>query len=128
MALLELSAVGTRSDDELARMVTEAHRVMVEVLRVPADDPTVLISRVPERYAIMSGNLPEQVIGRVTMFSGRSPETIAHLVQNLKTAITRVGPPPESVFVVVVEAPRSCWSATAGRTAAEVDLGFEVEI
>ncbi|HEX9889878.1 MAG TPA: tautomerase family protein [Nitriliruptorales bacterium] len=129
MAVLELRVLGGLEDQERAQLLTDVHRSLVEVLRVPDDDPTVLITDIDPDSAIAPGGRSSYALATVTMFSGRSRETIARLIERLQGAVggaTRLA--PDDVTVVVLQSPRSCWSAPGGPTAADVDLGFEVEI
>lgn len=128
MALLEINVVGSLTDDQRTRLLADSHRTLVEVLKVPSHDPTVLISHVPPTHAITPGGRSSFVLARVTMFTGRSQKTIAHLIQRLGQAIGEEPWSSADVTVVVLQSPRHCWSAEGGPTAADVDLGFDVEI
>lgn len=128
MALVEIDVVGALADDQRAAVLSRAHQAVVDTLRVPKDDPTVLVRDLPATHAIVPGVRERFALVRVTMFAGRRRATVVDLINHLKQNIGSVLGVPDDVTVVVVEVPRERWSAEGGQTAADVDLGFEVEV
>lgn len=101
---------------------------LVTSLRVPADDPTVMLTE----HHVSEFLRPRQMSARyvvvtVTMFSGRSLDAKRALYAAITEAVVGAGALREEVDVVVLEPPRENW-ARAGVASSDVELDFEVDI
>ena len=109
--------------------VEAVHRSLVSALRVPSDDPTVLLVELdPEHAMLPAGATTQFTVVQVTLFAGRSPAVKQELYRLLYQSLHSLGVAPSDVLVVLVESSRSNWAAGGEVPASEVDLGFSVEI
>jgi hypothetical protein len=80
MALAQVTTFGEGQVVSALDLIAAVREALVDALQVPADDPTVWYRPVPAGYAAVSAHHgPDAVLVEVTMFAGRSSETIAPL-------------------------------------------------
>jgi phenylpyruvate tautomerase PptA (4-oxalocrotonate tautomerase family) len=102
---------------------------MVAALRVPSDDPTVLITEIDPGSVVLPGGVGDSyTIVQITMFEGRSIEAKRALYRGICTSLAAVGIPPSDILIAIVEAPTGNWGIAGGTPASEVELGFQVEM
>jgi phenylpyruvate tautomerase PptA (4-oxalocrotonate tautomerase family) len=129
VAVARVEVCWDSAPEERLDMAGAVHAALVHALRVPADDPTVLViergagvvvapSKVSDRYTIVT----------VTMFAGRTAETKRRvyeaIVNNLESCAIR----PADVMIVLDEVSPENWGVDGGIPATEVDVGFQVDI
>ena len=113
---------------EPALLVDAVHRAITTALRVPDNDPTVWHRSVAPGDAKVAARLGQDaVLVRVTLFEGRSQQTLSGLHSEIAYNLGEAGIERSAVLVVAAELPRSSWSI-GGTTQDTVDVGFDVEI
>lgn len=115
--------------DERCRIGSAVHAALVEALRVPADDPTVIvIERDPDGVVAPSKVSSRYTIVSVTMFSGRTLTAKRRLYASLVRRLTACGVPTSDVLTVLEELPMENWGVDGGIPASETNVGFEVDV
>lgn len=115
--------------DERRGIGIAVHAALVEALKVPADDPTVIVierdpdvvvspSKVRDRYTIVS----------VTMFVGRTPTAKRRLYASVVGGLEACGVPASDVLTVLEELPMENWGVDGGVPASETNVGFQVDV
>lgn len=128
MALAQVFVFRSLEPGDSDRMLRAVHGALVEVLRVPTDDPTVWLSEEPAACLHQPNRHgPGTTVVQVTMFAGRSLETKHRLHRELAARLEAAGVPRDDVVAVLVEAPTESWS-TGGRPADQTELGFRIDI
>jgi phenylpyruvate tautomerase PptA (4-oxalocrotonate tautomerase family) len=128
MAFARVEVIGEWSDERKAAAVDGVRRAMSEALRVPADDPTViLVEHPPANVAIPMGLGRGYAIVTVTMFSGRSDTAKRALVEAITAALTTAGAEAREVDVLLQEQPRGHW-ARGAHLASDYEPNLQVEI
>lgn len=119
-------------DADSARQILDAvHEALVAAFRIPREDRGVrLIAHAPERFDPPDGLAPPESYTLVTIdcFAGRSLDAKRHLYAEIAVRLAVAGIPRGHVSVLLREIPLENWGTTAGVPAADVDLGFDVEV
>jgi 4-oxalocrotonate tautomerase family enzyme len=115
---------------EQAAIMDAVYQALVAAFKIPADDRTVrYIEHRPEHF-VHSPRLsdPERdTIVTIDCFSGRSPEAKRRLYAEIVERLAPVGIPADHVTVIIHEVTAENWGL-GGRSGADVDLGFSVDI
>lgn len=128
MALGEILTFGSGPATPGPDLVRAVHSALVEALKVPNDDPTVWHANLDEHSSIVANRHgADAVLVRVTMFQGRTDETVRRLHEVLADQMESVGVPRASVLVVIVESPPQRWSI-AGVPQDQAEVGFDIDI
>lgn len=127
MPLTHVHVRAGRSDDERGALLAAVHRALVAALRIPADDRNlVLHEHAPACFSTHRG--PDVVLIEVTLFAGRSGAAKRALYTALVAELGGLGVRREAITTVLHEVPREHWGIRGGQCAADVDLGFVVEV
>jgi phenylpyruvate tautomerase PptA (4-oxalocrotonate tautomerase family) len=103
-------------------------KAISDALRVPPDDPTVvLVEHPPANIVVPMHAGTGYTIVSVTMFAGRSEEAKRRLIRAITDAVLTAGPGGVVVDVLLQEQPRGHW-ARDGDVASDRDPDFEIEI
>ena len=115
--------------DERRRIGIAVHAALVEALKVPADDPTVIvIERDPDDVVSPSKVCDRYTIVSVTMFSGRTSTAKGRLYASVVRGLEECGVPASDVLTVLEELPTENWGVDGGTPASETNLGFQVDV
>lgn len=130
MPLVRVEIVKGRSREYKKAILDGIHAAVVEAFRVPDGDRMQrLYELAPEdfEYRSIYGDQFTQV--EITCFAGRSHDAkkalYAAIVRNLEKD---PGIPRKDVVIVLREGPRENWGIRGGQSAADVDLGFKIEV
>jgi phenylpyruvate tautomerase PptA (4-oxalocrotonate tautomerase family) len=128
MALAQITTFRPDPDGRSAELVRAVRDALVGALLVPANDPTVWHRLIPRGQSIVAERHgPDAVVVEITMFSGRTPDTIAKLHASVAARLTELGIEPQTVLCVIRESPPLNWSI-GGTPQHQVDVGFEIGI
>jgi len=129
VAIARVELCWSASAVERAAVAAGVHRALVEVLRVPSDDPTVIVTMPGPSDVIAPGKVGDRYsVVTITLFAGRTGETKRRLYRSVVDRLGEVGVPAADVLVVLNDVPVADWGVDGGVPASEVDLGFEIEI
>ena len=119
-------------DADRARQILDAvHEALVAAFRIPREDRGVrLIAHAPERFDPPDGLAHPESYTLVTIdcFAGRSLDAKRRLYAEIAVRLAVAGIPRGHVSVILREIPLENWGTTPGVPAADVDLGFDVEV
>lgn len=107
------------------------HEALVAAFRIPREDRGVrLIAHAPERFDPPDGLAHPESYTLVTIdcFAGRSLDAKRRLYAEIAVRLAVAGIPRGHVSVILREIPLENWGTTPGVRAADVDLGFDVEV
>jgi phenylpyruvate tautomerase PptA (4-oxalocrotonate tautomerase family) len=117
------------SSAEKARLLDAIHAAAVEVLGIPDEDRTQILTEHPaDAFEFPPGRGDRFTLIEVTMFAGRSPDAKRRLYKAVVGNLGRLGIPPSDVLVVLHEVALENWGIRGGTPASDVDLGFEVDV
>lgn len=129
MPLVRIEVVGTRSPSERKSLFEAVHAALVEAFGIPEDDRTQrLIEHDADTFEIPLANSDRYTLVEITAFAGRSTTAKRALYQAVVRNLDALGVPPEDVSIVLHEEPPQNWGIRGGRSADEVDLGFDVDV
>ena len=119
-------------DADRARQILDAvHEALVAAFRIPREDRGVrLIAHAPERFDPPDGLAHPESYTLVTIdcFAGRSLDAKRRLYAEIAVRLAVAGIPRGHVSVILREIPLENWGTTPGVPAADLDLGFDVEV
>ena len=127
MALAEITVVQPNNGVSDGALIAAVREALVAGLRVPADDPTILVSRIAPGQAALPGDLESMMLVKITMFAGRSQGTRESLHSLVAQELTKLGVPVESVRTVLVETPVCNWGVD-GSPQDSSSVGFDIAI
>jgi phenylpyruvate tautomerase PptA (4-oxalocrotonate tautomerase family) len=129
MAVARIETAWHPSDAEGWALMGAVHGAVVESLRVPADDPTVVLTNHPDGSLLRPGKAGVRfTMITIDLFAGRTVATKRRLYEAVVERLGRAGVPPPDVLIVLNEIPMVDWAIDGGVPASDVDVGFEVEI
>lgn len=117
-------------DEEIA-IIDAVHRALVDAFRIPVEDRNIrLIVHESHRFACAPDlTHPEfRTIVTIECFAGRSIQAKRRLYAGIVEGLTALGIPGDHVSTIVHEIDRENWGVGGGHAAADVDLGFTVEV
>jgi phenylpyruvate tautomerase PptA (4-oxalocrotonate tautomerase family) len=110
-------------------LIGAVRAALVESLRVPADDPAMVLTDHPDGALVLPGKAGDRfTMITISLFAGRTLDTKRRLYQAIVERLGRAGVPPDDVLIVLNEIPMTDWGIEGGVPACEVDVGFQVEI
>ena len=118
-----------RSLAERRRLLQAVHDALIEAFRIPDDDRTQrIVEYDPDNFEIPPGSSDRYTMIEITAFPGRSAEAKQSLYRALVRRLGEIAIDPMDVSVVITEPMLESWGVRGGRSAAEVDLGFSLDI
>jgi phenylpyruvate tautomerase PptA (4-oxalocrotonate tautomerase family) len=118
-----------RSLEERRRLFQAVHEALMEAFRIPDDDRTQrIVEHDPENFELPPGSSDRYTLIEITAFPGRSAEAKRNLYGALVQRLGEIAIDPMDVSVVIIEPTLESWGVRGGRSAAEVDLGFSLDI
>lgn len=116
--------------DEVA-LLEAVHGALVDAFKIPAKDRTGrLLVHEPHRLATSpTSQQPElATIVVIDAFTGRSLDAKRALFAGIVERLEALGVPRAEVSILLRESPRENWGIRGGQSAADLDLGFTVEV
>lgn len=127
MPLTHVHMATGRSLAQRTAILDAIHAALVRTLAIPAHDRNQLLhEHAPEHFRAHRG--ADGVFIEITLFAGRSGAAKRALYAALVEELERVGVHAAGVTTVLRDVPRESWGIRGGQCAADVDLGFVVEV
>ena len=102
MALAQITTLGDVNKEHRSGLVNAVHAA----LKVPIDDPTVWLRSTPtEQIVVAARQGVGAIVVEITMFGGRTRQTIARLHASVSDHITSLGITAHKILCVVMESP-----------------------
>ncbi|WP_395244961.1 tautomerase family protein [Agromyces sp. MMS24-K17] len=119
------------SEAEEVAIIDAVHGALVAAFRIPPDDKDVrLVVHEPHRFACSPATPdPERrTLVTIDCFAGRSADAKRTLFREIVERLEACGIPRDHVTTIIHDIPRESWGVSGGFAAADVDLGFAVEV
>lgn len=127
MPLVHVHLRAGRSLAERRAILDGIHAAFVEAVKIPATDRNQLLHEyAPEDFEARYGT--DAVFVEAMLFPGRSRDAKRALYRLVAENLERAGVPRDRVLIVVHEPPLENWGIRGGQCAADVDLGFKVNV
>ncbi|TMK84770.1 MAG: tautomerase family protein [Actinobacteria bacterium] len=124
-----MEIVKGRSLAERRRLFQAVHGALMEAFRIPDDDRTQrIVEHDPENFEIPPGSSDRYTLIEITAFPGRSTEAKQNLYRALVQRLGEIAIDPMDVSVVIIEPTLESWGVRGGHSAADVDLGFSLDV
>jgi phenylpyruvate tautomerase PptA (4-oxalocrotonate tautomerase family) len=106
------------------------HRALVDSFRIPDSDRNQLLYELDDGHFERSGGRSRSLsIIEITAFNGRSAEAKRKLYRNIVDNLgASCGISPDDILIVIKEPELVNWSVRGGKSADEIDLGFNVNV
>ena len=115
--------------DERQQLFQAVHAALMEAFRIPDDDRTQrIVEHEPENFEIPPGSSDRYTLIEITAFPGRSADAKRNLYRTLVERLGEIATDPTDVSVVILEPTLESWGVRGGRSAADVDLGFSLDV
>jgi phenylpyruvate tautomerase PptA (4-oxalocrotonate tautomerase family) len=126
---VRIEIVKGRSLEERRRLLQAVHDALMDAFGIPDDDRTQrIVEHEPENFEIPPGSSNRYTLIEITAFPGRSAEAKRNLYRTLVQRLGEIAIDPRDVSVVIVEPGLENWGVRGGRSAADVDLGFSLDV
>jgi phenylpyruvate tautomerase PptA (4-oxalocrotonate tautomerase family) len=114
--------------DRHADLIAAVQRALVEGIRIPEGDRFVRVLEYPgHAFAAGPEKGPNYTIIEISMFSGRSHDAKRRLYAALVREFAAFGVPASDLKIIIHDVPRENWGL-GGKSAADIELGFTVEV
>ena len=127
--LIEVRREPSRAE-EIALMEA-VHGALQRAFRIPSEDRHVrLLVHEPHRFAVPPGLDHPDWFTQITIdaFEGRSLEAKRALYREIVESLEPLGIPADHVSTLLREVPVENWGIRGGRSAVDVELGFEINV
>jgi len=127
MPTVKIELLEGRDRETLIKLKNSVMDSVVEVLKLPHNDRNIRILEYPSHLFDMKP--PNEVLIEITMFLGRTRQTKKKLYEKIVDDLESndiVG--REKILIIVNEPPLENWGVRGGKSADEIDLGFNVNI
>jgi len=113
--------------DRHVAVIEAVQRALKAALALPEWDRDVVVSEHPHRI-VPPGRSERYTRVEVLLFAGRSPAAKRRLYTMICDNLAALGVPKADLKIALVEIPRENWGVRGGQCAADIELGFEVEV
>ena len=127
MPLVHVHLRAGRTAGQKQALLDGLHAAFVEALRIPQTDRNQLVhEHPPEHFEARYG--PDAVFVEALVFPGRSRDAKRTLYRLVAENLERAGVPRDRVLVVLHEPSLENWGIRGGQCAADVQLGFKIDV
>ena len=129
MPHVRIEIVKGRTLDERQQLFQAVHDALMEAFRIPDDDRTQrIVEHEAENFEIPPGGSNRYTLIEITAFPGRSADAKRNLYRTLVQRLGAIAIDPTDVSVVILEPTLESWGVRGGHSAADVDLGFSLDM
>ena len=115
--------------DRKQAFIDAIHKADVEALRIPVNDRVIrVIEHDLDNFATPPDKGDRYTRIEMMMFAGRSTAAKQALYRAIVRNLEPFGVPGDDIKIVLVEVPLENWGIRGGRSARDIDLGFEVNV
>lgn len=129
MPLAKIEVRKSWPPEQVQRMIEAVYQAQREALQVPEHDRQLrYIEHSPQHFHIPPGQSENYTLIEITLFAGRSLAAKRALYQAIVRNFGTLGIAPNDIFIVLHEVALENWGIRGGIPAAEVELGFKVDV
>ena len=129
MPLVRIEIMKGWSLEERQRLFQAVHDALMEAFEIPDEDRSQrIIEHEPENFEIPAGSSDRYTLIEITAFPGRSAEAKRNLYRALVQRLADIPVDPMDISVVVLEPTLESWGVRGGQSAADIDLGFSLDV
>ena len=129
MPLVKIETREGRTAEEKKALLDAVHDALVEAFEIPEDDRQGRLAEYPaDNYEVPPGKTENHLLITIDAFPGRSTQAKSRLYAGIVGRLEDLGVEPRDVLIVVNERPLENWGIRGGQSAAEVDLGFALDV
>lgn len=129
MPHVRIEIVKGRTLDERHQLFQAVHAALMEAFLIPDDDRTQrIVEHEPENFEVPPGSSDRYTLIEITAFPGRSADAKRNLYRTLVQKLGEIAIDPTDVSVVILEPTLESWGVRGGHSAADVDLGFSLDV
>lgn len=129
MPYVRIEILKGRSLEERQRLFQAVHDALMEAFGIPDDDRTQrIVEHELDNFEIPPRSSDRYTLIEITAFPGRSTEAKRNLYRALVQRLGEIAIDPMDVSVVILEPTLESWGVRGGGSAADVDLGFSLDV
>jgi phenylpyruvate tautomerase PptA (4-oxalocrotonate tautomerase family) len=118
-----------RTDEARKALLDAVHDALVEAFEIPEDDRQQRGLEYPaEDFETPPGKTDNHLLITIDAFPGRSADAKRRLYAGIVRQLDMLGVDPRDVLIVLNEIPLENWGIRGGQSAADVDLGFALDV
>jgi phenylpyruvate tautomerase PptA (4-oxalocrotonate tautomerase family) len=126
---VRIEIVKGRTLNERQQLFQAVHDALMEAFRIPDDDRTQrIVEHESENFEIPPGSSDRYTLIEITAFPGRSADAKRNLYRTLVQRLGEIAIDPRDVSVVILEPTLESWGVRGGQSAADLDLGFSLDV
>lgn len=115
--------------DRHQAVIEAVQSALAAALKLPAWDRDIVLTEHPSRARIVPpGRSAKYTRVEIALFAGRSSAAKRRLYAMICDSLEALGVPRQEIKIALIEVPRENWGVRGGQSAADIDLGFEVEV
>ena len=129
MPLVTIETRAGRSGDAKTALLDAVHESLVEAFEIPEGDRQQRVMEYPpENFEVPPGKSANHLLITIDAFPGRSLDAKRRLYSGIVARLGELGVEPRDVLIVLNEIPLENWGIRGGQPAADVDLGFALDV
>lgn len=129
MPLVMVETLEGRTSEERKALLDAVHYALVEAFEIPDSDRLQRVLEYPVgSFEVPPGRSADYVLITIDAFPGRSAEAKQKLFAGIVGRLENLGVDPLDVLIVVNDIPLQNWGIQGGQSAADVDLGFALDV
>lgn len=129
MPLVMIETREGRTAEAKEALLDAVHEALVEAFGIPDDDRQQRILEYPaDDFEVPPGKSANHVLVTIAAFPGRSAGAKRELYAGIVQRFADLHIDPLDVLIVINEIPLENWGIRGGQSAADVDLGFALDV
>jgi phenylpyruvate tautomerase PptA (4-oxalocrotonate tautomerase family) len=129
MPLVKIEMREGRTAAAKKALLDAVHDALVEAFEIPDSDRQQRIVEYPaEAFELPPGKSSDHLLLTIDAFPGRSARAKRELYAGIVGRFENLGVDPLDVLIVINEIPLQNWGIRGGQSAADVDLGFALDV
>jgi phenylpyruvate tautomerase PptA (4-oxalocrotonate tautomerase family) len=117
--------IGNRHQD----VIEAVQRALSDALKLPDWDRDIVLTEHPgARRIVPPGRSEKFTRVEILLFEGRSGRAKRRVYRLICDNLEALGVPRQEIKIALVDIPRENWGVRGGQCAADIDLGFEIEV
>jgi phenylpyruvate tautomerase PptA (4-oxalocrotonate tautomerase family) len=129
MPLVKIETQEGKTTETKRGLLDAVHEALVEAFEIPDDDRQQRIQEYPvDDFEVPPSKSANHVVVTIDAFPGRSAGAKRELYAGIVRRFADLGVDPLDVLIVVNEIPLENWGIRGGQSAADVDLGFALDV